>query len=283
MTQDMYSGDQPPPPDPSGRPLADRVPGAVEHGIYDAHYAARTAGAPQPPPPRGFEDRPVRRASGWNGPGLGLLALFLLVLAAVLWPQVKARQTEAKIRPLASAIAGRDAGARCPRYITQIFTNAGSVSFDENGNASNRTDLTGPVCDGARFAFSSQGRREIEACLTGTGVCSDAAVTAIVALNVIAHESLHLRGETDEAGAECGSIAEGPRTAAVVGLSPVAGQMLGWTHAQGMNQFTPPEYRVTANNCEAVAALEQQPPPVEAGVRDRVTAKIGAAWALLGE
>lgn len=289
------AGGQPYPVDAYGQPLgvghappgyvaapqlADRIPGAVEHGVYEQQYAQMQAQGTTAHPPR-YDGPPIRK-SGWNAPGYGLMAIFVLALAAVIWPQIKARQTEATLRPLVAAIAERDAGARCPRYITAVFTNAGSVSFDENGNASDRTDLTAPVCEGAKFAFSERGRREL-ACLETSGSCPEEAIAAVVALNVIAHEAIHLRGETDEGRAECISIGEGARIASVVGLSAEQGKMLAWVHYQGMNPFTPAQYNVEPGSCDSAAALEQSPPAMAPELRDRLTAEVGAAWATLGD
>lgn len=259
--------------------LADQIPGAVPHGVFDEAYAHAASDGRAVPIPPWVEPK---RAGGWNAPAFGMLAIFLVALAMLLIPQYKARQTEAKIQPLVAAVAERDAGARCPRYITTMFSVAGSVAFDENGQASDRTDLTAPVCEGAKFAFTPQGRQELQ-CLATDGACSEQAIAAIVALNVIAHEAIHLRGELDESRAECSSIGEGERIARVVGLSPDQGRMIAWVHYKGMNRSTPEQYRVHPSWCAPAAALDQRPPGPSPQVRDQLAASVEYAWATLGD
>lgn len=269
-------GQVPPGIESAPPPLADQIPGAVPHDVYGEAYAqhAQSPGRPSPPP--------APRKSGWNAPAYGMLAIFLVALSAVGWPQIKARQTEATVRPLVTAIAERNAGARCPRYITAFFGNAGSVTFDEHGNAADRTDLTAPVCEGAKFAFSAQGRAALN-CLVTDGNCSPEALQAVVALNVIAHEAIHLRGETDEAKAECFSIGEGDRIAQTVGLTPEHGRTIAWTHYAGMNHLTPPQYRVNPTWCAPAADLQTRPPALDPAARDALTEQVSRTWATLGE
>ena len=156
---------------------------------------------PLPPPPE-------KKPSAWNAPAFLMLAIFLAALGALLWPQYRARSVEHKVQPLVAELAQRDATARCPRYITSIFTNVGSVSLDANGNPADRTDLTGPICDALRHLYTEAGRAELQ-CIVTDGRCSETARASIVALSVVAHESMHLRGILDEAAAECASIGDG--------------------------------------------------------------------------
>ena len=210
-----------------------------------------------------------------------MLAIFLLALGALLWPQYRARQVEHKVAPLVAALAERPAGARCPRYITAIFTNVGSVSLDANGNPADRTDLTGPICDALRHFYTPEGHAELQ-CLVTDGRCSESARRTIVALSVVAHESMHLRGVLDEAAAECTSIGEGQRTGQLVGLSPEQGRMIGYLHLMALNPGTPPEYAVTPGNCDAARQLIGDPPGTQPQ-RDTLTLLIEQTWETLGE
>jgi hypothetical protein len=260
------------------------VPGAVGLDMYAestralwSDPAVNGGGGLQPPPP----EPPVERPSGWNAPALGMLAIFLVALAALLWPQYRARVIEAKAKPLVAGLSGRDAGARCPRYITAIFTNVGSVRFDSSGNISDHTDLTGPVCDGLRRFYTPEGKAEMD-CLITDGNCSPGARLSVVALSVVAHESMHLAGEQDEAQAECRSIAAGVKTAQLVGLTPAHGRMISWAHYAAMNPNTPDEYSLTLQNCPWLAGLENDPPGTEAS-RSTVTAAVQNTWLTLGD
>lgn len=246
-------------PPPNDRELADVIPGAVPHEVYTGVQSPRQQSNELPPlaPP------PPSRPSAWNAPAFVMLAIFLLSLAALLYPQYRARTVEHDIKPLVSGLAQRDAGARCPRYITAIFTNVGSVSLDANGNPADRTDLTGPICDALRRLFTPEGRAEMR-CLVTDGRCNEAARRSAIALSVVAHEAMHLRGILDEDAAECASIGEGERAGVLAGLSAEQGRMIGYLHLMALNPSTPPQYAVTPRNCDAARDLVSRPPGTEA-------------------
>lgn len=210
-----------------------------------------------------------------------MLGIFLVALGALLWPQYRARSVEHKVEPLVAALAQRDATARCPRYITSIFTNVGSVSLDANGNPADRTDLTGPICDALRHLYTDAGRAELQ-CLVTDGRCPESARASVVALSVVAHESMHLRGILDEAAAECTSIAEGQRAGELIGLSAEQGRMIAYLHLMALNPNTPPQYTVTPANCDAARDLFSRPPGTEEQRSNLVTLTV-QTWTTLGD
>jgi hypothetical protein len=201
------------------------------------------------------------------------------VLAIIVWPQVRARRTEAAVRPLVHGLSRRDAGARCPRYITSVITNVGSVSLDKHGQIADRTDLTGPVCDGLRHLYATGGIREL-GCLTTPNGCGPDAQRSVVALSVVVHESMHLRGQLDEARAECESIGESQTLATTLGAPIAQARMISWLHYAAMNPYTPDEYHIDASNCQFVAELEANPPGA-AAARAVLEAQISATWSEL--
>lgn len=270
-----------PPPKPE-RDLADRVPGAVSHSAYTPP-PGQGAGGPGRPggglPP--LAPPPPTPPSAWNAPAYGLLAIFLVALAALLYPQYKARTVEAKVKPLVAGLSQRATGARCPRYITAIFTNVGSVSLDSSGNPSDRTDLTGPICDALRHLYTDAGRAEMR-CLVTDGRCSDAAVRSVIALSVVAHEAMHLRGILDEDAAECASIGEGENSGRLAGLSAEQGRMVGYLHLVALNPNTPEGYGVSQTTCTPAAQLLANPPGNEAA-RALLMTRTEQAWVTLGD
>lgn len=270
----------PPPGDPpdagnpgraSGpRPLADAVPGAVSHDLYSGQSTGGPAGPPRSPgrPGSGGGLPPGRRPSGLNGPGIVLICLALLAAGLVLWPQVRARAIESRAKPLISGLAGRDAGARCPRYLTSMFGGrAGSVSLDHEGNIADRTDLTKPICDGLKRALSKEGREELSCLTEPRGFCTPEARKSVVALMVTTHEAMHLRGILDEAKAECAAITYAPKAAELAMLTPGQGRVMAWVHWKALNANTPGQYRVNEASCPAAAALVAAPP----GTPDQLT------------
>lgn len=233
------------------------------------------AGLPPLAPP------PPTRPTAWNGPAFGLLAIFLVALGALLYPQYRARVVEHKANPMVAALANRPATARCPRYITSIFTNVGSVQLDANGAPTDRTDLTGPICEGVRRLFTPEGRAEMR-CLVTDGRCPDTALRSVVAINVIAHEAMHLKGTLDEREAECQSIGESQRASELAGSTPEEGRMVGYVHLAAMNPNSPEQYVVSTQNCAAAADFEANPPGTPE-LRATLTASVERTWLTLGE
>ncbi len=265
------------PPPPNERELADTIPGAVPHSVYEGvqRPSEPTLGIPPLSPP------PPSRPSAWNAPAFVMLAVFLAALTALVWPQYRARAVEARVKPLVQALAQRDASARCPRYVTAIFTNVGSVSLDANGNPADRTDLTGPICDALRHLYTDEGRAEMQ-CLVTDGRCPESARRSVVALAVVAHEAMHLRGILDEAAAECASIGEGQRSGELVGLSAEQGRMIGYLHLKALNPSTPHQYAVSPANCDAARDLMANPPGTEEQ-RSLLVTLTEQTWTNLGE
>lgn len=250
----------------------------MPHGVYAG------VGRPGEPPAGGIPPLappPPSPPSAWNAPAFGLLAIFLVALGALVWPQYRARAVEAKVKPLVQALSQRDASARCPRYITAIFTNVGSVRLDANGNPADRTDLTGPICDALRHLYTDEGRAELE-CLVTDGRCPESARRSVIALSVVAHEAMHLRGILDEAAAECSSIAEGQRSGELAGLSPEQGRMIGYLHLMALNPSTPAEYAVSPADCDAARDLIASPPG-NGTQRSLLVTLTEQTWTMLGE
>lgn len=245
--------------------------GVVAHHAYDRAEVPRGTVLPS--------SRPPRRASGWNAPAFGLLALGLALVGLIVWPQLRARKTEAAVKPLVGALSQRAATARCPRYLTSVLTNVGSVSLDDTGRIADRTDLTGPVCDGLRHFYSPGGKQELS-CLTSGSSCSHDALVSVVALSVVVHESMHLRGQLDEGRAECESIGESQTLARSLGIPLDQARMISWLHYAGMNPNTPPQYQISPADCRFVAELEAAPPSTPQA-RDALAKAVNRTWTQL--
>lgn len=263
-----------PPAAPYGQPPAAPPAGygdVVPHAAYERAEVPRGSVLPS--------NRPPKRPSGWNGPAFGLVALGLILVGLIVWPQLRARKTEAAVRPLVGALSQRAASARCPRYITSVLTNVGSVSLDDSGRIADRTDLTGPVCDGLRHFYAPGGKQELS-CLSTGSQCPRDALVSVVALSVVVHESMHLRGQLDEGRAECESIGESETLSRSLGLPLAQARMISWLHYAGMNPNTPPRYQISPADCRFVAELEADPPGTPEA-RDALAKAVNRTWAQL--
>lgn len=245
------------------------MPGGVQHNLY-----AQPAGGEAPPP---WAPSPRKRPSGWNRYSFIMLALVLGVVVALVWPQIRARQIEGKVKPLVTALSARDASVYCPRYLTAVIGFVGAVSLDDEGGPANTTQLTGHTCNALKHLYTPAGRAELECLDTAPGTCSEGALRSVVALSVVTHESMHIKGQLNEGGAECDSLAQGPVIAQTLGIRPAQAAVISWLHYAGMNPFTPPQYRVTAGNCPALQGLVPQVAS-ETPEMQQLVAQTAAMW-----
>ncbi|MBO9533090.1 MAG: hypothetical protein J7513_08980 [Solirubrobacteraceae bacterium] len=255
-------------------PYVAQAPPQAPPAPYPAHvaYADRSDGRPPMGPPPGDGER----KSAWNKWSYGLIAIAVVVLAVLGAAQLKARKAEASVKPLVVALSQRNASARCPRYITSVLTNVGSVRLDSEGRIADRTDLTGPVCDGLRNLYKPGGTAEL-ACLTNGGKCSRNALISVVSISVVAHESMHLRGQLDEGRAECESIGESEAISRTLKIPLQQARVISYLHYAGMNPYTPDRYQVSASNCAPVAALEADLPG-DPAILDRLRVQTSNTW-----
>lgn len=237
-------------------------------------YAQVAGGGDQPPP---WAPSPRKRPSGWNLYSFILVGLALAVVVALVWPQLRARAIERDAKPLVTALSARDASVYCPRYLTAVIGFVGAVSLDEEGGPANSTQLTGPTCNALRHLYSAGGRTELACLDTAPASCSDDAVRSVVALSVVTHESMHIKGQLDEAGAECDSLGQGPVLAQTLGLRPAQGAVISWLHYSAMNPSTPPQYRVNPQACAPLQQLVPQVPTESPEMKQLVT-RTAAMW-----
>ncbi len=111
-----------------------------------------------------------------------------------------------RLAPIASEIAGRQVGVRCPGVFGRLLapgdTAAGVVSVDAEGRVSDHTDLRTATCK-ELDALVDGGRERQLACAERSSSCGDDVQTLAWAIGTVAHESVHLRGILDEALTEC--------------------------------------------------------------------------------
>jgi hypothetical protein len=169
--------------------------------------------------------------------GLKLGIAFVLIGAFGWWGLDRADRlgNERRLSSIASQIAGRDVEVHCPGPIGRALgqdTLEGSVSFDAAGNPADETKLRKTSC--AELDALAEGRRakELECTARARILCGRRGAELAMAVDVVTHESFHLRGLRDEGQTECASLNAMAATA----------QRLGATAAQGAalahGQFT---------------------------------------------
>jgi hypothetical protein len=153
---------------------------------------------------------------------------------------------EARLRAVASAIAGREVQVRCPGVVGKVFSwdiVEGSVRFDASGRPADETRLRAFTC--AELDALAEGRRaEILACAERAGLaCGQPAQDLALAVDVLAHESWHLAGIMDEAITECRAVQTMAWTAQRLGATREQGQALARIHLATGYLRLPPRYR----------------------------------------
>ena len=115
---------------------------------------------------------------------------------------------QARLGAIASAIAHRPVEVRCPGPFARTFmfeTLDGSVAFDADGRPHDETKLREAPC--AELDALAEGERMPQlACVERSTSCGDDAQALARAVDVLTHESWHLRGLMDEAETECRSL-----------------------------------------------------------------------------
>jgi hypothetical protein len=141
----------------------------------------------------------------WSVSALVLLAL----LAAV--PVVRNRQQESQLSRVASVLAGAPVTVVCQTSagaLVDAGAELGWVAFDAAGAPEPRTLIKRDPCAALR-AYAE-------------GDKADPGPEEVVAVHVLAHEAMHMRGETSESVAECQALQR----------SALAARLLGATRAQ---------------------------------------------------
>ena len=172
-----------------------------------------------------------------------------------------ARGNEQRLSAIASQIAGRAGRGPLPRPDRSRLIGwdivEGSVRFDADGTPHDETKIREQSC--AELDALAEGRRGKElACIGRTGIaCGAHGRETVMAVDVLAHESWHLRGVMDEAETECRSLQTMAWTAQQLGATPEQGRAMARAQFEGMYLEMPARYRTGA--CADGGALDLRP------------------------
>ncbi len=188
---------------------------------------------------------------------LGLVEIILLLLLAAIVAVGFSRHEnriaeQDRLGRIASEIAGRQVGVRCPGFLAglvDVHGEAGRVSFDAAGRPADHTDLSPQTCKEllglARVDFS---------CVDRGAECGYRQFSAGWAAHTLAHESFHLRGVQDEGVAECYAFQDTAFVAVRLGVPPeTARKLTGWLFVRGYPN-EPPDYH--SSRCYAGGPLD---------------------------
>lgn len=177
----------------------------------------------------------VRRvdALGRRRPFPAWSAMLLVVLAVALAvPGAQRRIEEHRLASVASRLVGHDVTVDC-QTTAAAFVDAGAelgyVRYGADGVPEARTLLKREPCKALRQYLRG-----------GKDAPSE---DQVVAVHVLTHEAMHMRGETSEAVAECEAVQRDARTAVMLGASADEGRALAVAYWRAVYPRLPDDYR----------------------------------------
>ena len=188
------------------------------------------------------------------------LATALLLVVAASFVAVGFVRHEARIHEqrtlarIASEIAGRRVGVRCPGFIAALADTrgeAGRVQFDDAGRPADHTDLSPETCAQLRKI------RSVDFSCLDRHACGYREFRAGWAAHTLAHEAFHLRGIEDEGVTECYGLQNTSFVAQQLGVPRAhADALQRWLFEQGYPN-EPTDYH--AAGCYAGGPLDLSP------------------------
>jgi len=190
------------------------------------------------------------------------VAVAVLILPAMwLVDTVQRVRLQNRLQPIASEIAGRQVGVRCPgwwgRLLSPGDTDAGRVTVDAAGRVGDHTELRAATC--AELGALAGGDREAQlACAERSTSCGDDVQQLAWAIGTLSHEAIHLRGILDEAVTECYGMQYLALSAQRLGATPQQAHGLALLHWETSPEKKPARYHVPGG-CEDGGKLDARP------------------------
>jgi len=180
----------------------------------------------------------------WLKGGAAAALLALVAWFGIVWHDTRAN--ERRLGAIATQIAGRPVAVHCPGPVGRLIgwdIVEGSVRFDADGTPHDETKLRKTSC--AELDALAEGRRTRELACTERAriACGRHGRATAMAVDVLAHESWHLRGVMDEGETECRSLQTMAWTARQLGATAAQGAALARAHLEGGYLDLPERYR----------------------------------------
>ena len=171
------------------------------------------------------------------------IAVATLVLLAVGVLEYRAQSAEGRYGRVVSEVAHRDVGVRCQGvfgHLIDIGQELGTVQFNAEGDPADKTDIKRDACNWLKEY--EKGDKKVT-------------LHSAVAVHVLAHEAIHLRGWTDEAVAECYGLQYTAQVARGLGASSQRAQALAEFYWRVVYPEMPDAYRTP--DCADGARLDR--------------------------
>ena len=176
-------------------------------------------------------------------PVLSVSLLTVVGLAAMV-PAARHRIEERRLSRVATVLVGHPVEVHC-QTTTGAFVDAGAelgfVRYDEAGVPEPSTLIKRDPCRALGAYLGSDKATPTE--------------EQVVAVHVLTHEAMHMRGETNEAVTECEALQRDARTAVLLGASTQQARRLARTYWLTVYPRMPDDYRTP--DCVAAGPLDE--------------------------
>jgi hypothetical protein len=164
-------------------------------------------------------------------PVYAVSVLAVLAVVAVV-PVIRHDRLERRLSAVASQLVGHPVHVHC-QTAGEEFVDAGAelgyVRWDARGVPEPKTLIKREPCGELRRYLSDHGRNP--------------RVEELIAVHVLTHEAMHMRGLTNEAEAECAAMQRDARTARLLGADERAARSLARRYYGVMYTRMPDDYR----------------------------------------
>jgi hypothetical protein len=171
---------------------------------------------------------------------LGIIALGLAT------PTVLRHREEGRLGKVASVLVGQPATVHCQTFgqtFTDLSGDLGYVKYGDGGPEHHTTIMRGPCRDLKKYYSGDHDRPS---------------AAEIIAVHVLTHEAMHMRGETAEAVAECQAMQRDSETAQLLGATPQEGLELARAYWLTDYPNMPDGYRT--GDCKLDGSLDEDLP-----------------------
>lgn len=170
--------------------------------------------------------------------------LLLLAVAAGV-PVIRHDRLERQLSAVASRLVGHPVKVHC-QTASEEFVDAGAelgyVRFDASGAPEPRAVIKHAQCGHLRDYLGHRGRAP--------------KVDELVAVHILTHEAMHMRGILNESEAECAAVQRDASTATLLGASAQDARRLALRYYRVRYPDLPDDYRSAA--CTAGGALDER-------------------------
>jgi hypothetical protein len=195
---------------------------------------------------RGWLNRYDRLGRRRSLPVMSVVGLVILALVLSV-PTFLRHRLEGRLSRVASVLVGQHSTVHCQTF-GQTFTDTsgdlGYVKFDADGVPQHHTTIMRGPCGELRHYLD--------------GGYAHPSANEIIAVHVLTHESMHMRGQTGESDAECEAMQRDAETAQLLGATPDEGLRLARAYWLVDYPNMPDNYRTS--DCALGGPLDEHLP-----------------------